>query len=196
MKAVFFILLMLLGVVTGWAQEVEHFQVFDVPNSANKESGTRMVLVDFEAGTELRVLRGEEVIFSRGALGWGKARYLVEDQEFGAKCFWAPTGPLVAFFERQTKRSGDTTAMAIKGGKVQEMDLKFVSEAAKAKLGKKARAIFTRPELWLPNDRLALSVGGTAEGDLYQFVAIVEFKEVDGVWEAKLESLKPSEGVK
>ncbi len=113
----------------------------------------------------------EKDIFSSPAGGYAAFSAATSPANF--RCLWSPDSKLVTIFERGTKRSGDTTIYFVSGDTVQEVAFPGVMPRIKPHLTAELRAIWVRPEVWLPEHGLLLSVEGTQmdeEHGVFRFI--------------------------
>ncbi|MEP6668563.1 MAG: hypothetical protein ABJF10_05385 [Chthoniobacter sp.] len=73
-------------------------------------------------------------------------------------CLWSPDSRFVAIFERETKRTGVTNLYFASGDKVQEVAFPDLMPRIRPYLQTETRAFWVRPEVWLPQHQLLLSV--------------------------------------
>ena len=114
--------------------------------------------------------------YSRTAGGY--AAFTAATWPANLKCLWSHDSKLVAVFERGTKRSGDTTIYLVSGDTVQEVAFPDVMPHIKPHLTAELRAIWVRPEVWLPEHGLVLSVEGTQmdeEHGVFRFILTLRF---------------------
>jgi hypothetical protein len=84
---------------------------------------------------------------------------------------------LVAIFERDLKRSGDTTIYALSGDKIQEIAFPDLKSLLRPHLTAAMRSSWVRPEVWLPDHKLILSVEGAQmdeERGVFRFILTLQ----------------------
>lgn len=119
----------------------------------------------------IRDTSNQKDIYSRPAGGY--AAFAAATGPANLRCLWSPDSKFVAIFERGTKRSGNTTIYLISGDTVQEIDVPDVMPRIKPHLAAELRALWVRPEVWLPEHGLVLSVEGTQldeEHGVFRFI--------------------------
>lgn len=108
---------------------------------------------------EIRSVDVEKPLFSRLAGGYENFKAATSPTSF--RCLWSPDSKFVAIFERGTKRSGNTTIYFVDGDKVQEVALPDLMLLIRPHLTAEMRSSWVRPEVWLPDHELILSVQGS-----------------------------------
>ncbi len=109
-------------------------------------------------------INGQDQSFSKPANGWvDNFAALTSRDNF--RCLWSPDSKLVAVFTRDTKRSGSTLLCAAGENKIQEITFPDFMPRLRPHLNAEVRAIWVRPELWLPRHRLLLSVEGLQQDE-------------------------------
>ena len=145
----------------------------------------------------VRVPGAEKPSFSRPASGWPDFSAVTSRYNF--KCLWSPDAKLVAIHTRGTKRSGDTSLYAASEDKVQEIVFPDIMPRLRPHLTAELRAIFVRPELWLPNHQLLLSVEGTQmdeEHGVFRFILALQFNQSrTGQFTASIASFRQDQSI-
>src|SRR4051812_32154100 len=94
----------------------------------------------------------------------GYASFTVAAAPENFRCLWSPDSKFLAIFTRGTKRSGDTRIYSIREDVVQEVAFPDTASRVKSHTGPEIRAIWIRPEVWLPQHQLICSITGTTTG--------------------------------
>jgi hypothetical protein len=146
---------------------------------------------------QIRSVDAAKPLFSRSAGGYAYFKAAATPANF--KCLWSPDCKFVAIFERGTKRSGDTTIYALSGDKVQEIAFPDLSPLIRPHLTAEWRASWIRPEVWLPNHVLILSVEGTQmdeEHGVYRFILTLKLQpDNTGKFIAKIASFEQDHSI-
>lgn len=148
----------------------------------------KLAILDLNSGTP---------ILSRSAQGYAAFKLATEPANF--RCRWSPDSKLVAIFERGTKRSGVTSIYRVKARAVQEIPFPDLMPLIRPHLTAEMRALWLRPEEWLPGHGLRLSVEGTqmdeAHGN-FRFVLTLQMRaDEKGRIAAKVASFRPDRSI-
>ncbi len=139
-----------------------------------------------ECELRIRSLTDGKILFSADASGLGTFRTATEPGNF--KCLWSPDSRFVAIFTRGTKRSGETALYRIAGDQVQPIAIPDVMPRIRRHLTAELRALWIRPEVWLPGHGLLLSVEGTQMDEAhanFRFILTLNLKAgKSGRWTA------------
>jgi hypothetical protein len=145
----------------------------------------------------IRAPNDPKPLFSRQAGGY--AAFGMATQPVNFKCLWSPDSKFVAIFERGTKRSGDTTIYAVTGDKVQEIPFPDLMPRIGPRLTAELRSIWVRPEVWLPDRELILSVEGNQmdeEHANFRFIITLQLRPTKtGKFAAKVASFRQDRSI-
>ena len=133
-----------------------------------------------------------KILFSSAAGGYAAFSAATDPANF--KCLWSPDSKFVAVFTRGTKRSGDTTIYSVTNDKVQEITFPELMPLIARHLTSEMRALWVRPEVWLPDHSLLLSVAGTQmdeEHSNFRFILTLNLKpDKSGKFAAEIASFQ------
>ena len=107
----------------------------------------------------IRAPADNKTLFSGDAGGYASFTAATNPANF--KCMWSPDSKFVAVFTRGTKRSGDAAIYYVTENMVQEIAFPDLMPSITRHLTAEMRALWVRPEVWLPAHGLLLSVEGT-----------------------------------
>jgi len=145
----------------------------------------------------IRASDGNKTLFSRPAGGYASFNASTSLANF--KCLWSPDSKFVAIFERGTKRSGETSIYYINEDQVKEVTFPDIMRLIKPHLTAELRAIWIRPEVWLPDHELILSVVGTQlneEHGVYRFILNLQLiSDKTGKQIAKIKSFRQDRSI-
>ena len=146
---------------------------------------------------DIRAPNEDKPLCSRPAGGYAAFSMATDPANF--KCLWSPDSKLVAIFERGTNRSGDTTIYFVSGDKFQEIGLPDLMPLIRPHLTAEMRAIWVRPEVWLPDHELILSVEGTQmdeEHGNFRFILTLQLRSTKtGKFTAKVASFRQDRSI-
>jgi len=178
----------------------------DIPDGASPDYQYKLIFAETaeqsEIGPEsqeyqLQILNTEtgQVIFSESAGGF--VPFAGANSPEQVKCLWSPSQKFVAVYKRGAKRDGDTSLYAPSPDSVQKVSLPDFAVLVQDEIPGELRAVYVRPELWLPNHHLALSVTGLSYADRgggdFRFIAILKVTSVSHRWKATLLSFQRDE---
>jgi len=126
---------------------------------------------------QIREQTDGKTLFSKGAGGYAAFSAATDRANF--KCLWSPDSKFVAVFTRGSKRSGDTTIYSVTDDKVQEITVPDLMPLIARHLTSEMRALWVRPEVWLPDHSFLLSVEGTQmdeEHGSFRFILTLNLK--------------------
>ena len=164
-----------------------------LPDGLSPDSAHELVLIADGTDPQLfklavRATDSQKIIFTV-PLG-GYASLETAALPFNMKCLWSPDSRFVAVASRGTKRSGETRVYHIVGDKVAVVSLPDLAVNIRPQLEADIRAFFVRPEVWLPDHELVVSIIGTQEREengVYRFIAFLALR---GESAARLKSLQ------
>jgi len=112
---------------------------------------------------------------------------------------WSPDSKLVAVYMRDTKRSGDTAIYSVIGDKVIAIAVPDLMPRIRPHLTAELRSSWIRPEVWLPDHVLILSVEGTQlneEHANFRFILTLELRiDKKGKAAAKITSFRQDRSI-
>lgn len=146
---------------------------------------------------EIRSVDMDKPLFARPAGGYASFTAAASPANF--KCLWSPDSKFVAIFERGTKRSGATTVYSVSAGRVQEVAFPDLMPSIRPHLTAEMRASWVRPEVWLPDHELVLTVQGSQmdeEHANFRFILTLQFSaDESGKLTAKMTSFRQDKSV-
>jgi hypothetical protein len=173
----------------------------DIPDGASPDHRYKLVFAQNDPvepqAYDLEILNTEtgQIIFSEGAGGFVSFDGANSPEQ--VKCLWSPSQKFVAVYKRGAKRDGDTSLYAPSPDSVQKVSLPDFAVLVQDEIPGELRAVYVRPELWLPNHHLALSVTGLSYADRgggdFRFIAILKVTSVSHRWKATLLSFQRDE---
>ncbi len=140
------------------------YELILVPDSADSRQ--------YQVG--IRATVSQKVLFSTPIGGY--APFKMATEPFNLKFLWSPDSTFVAVASRGTKRSGETGIYHIIGDTVRVISVPDLARIIRPQLEADILAFFVRPEVWLPEYELAVSITGTEkreENGEYRFVAVL-----------------------
>ena len=126
----------------------------------------------------IRVSNAEKPIYSR--LAGGYAAFSAATHPANFKCLWSSDSNFVAIFERGTKRSGETSIYLVGGDKVQQVTFPDLMPRIRPYVTAEMRAFWVRPEVWVPDHKLILSVVFTQldeKHEAYRFILTLQLRK-------------------
>ena len=126
----------------------------------------------------IRVSNADKPIYSR--LAGGYAAFSMATHPANFKCLWSSDSKFVAILERGTKRSGETSIYLVSGDKVQQVTFPDLMPLIRPYVTTGIRAFWVRPEVWVQDHKLILSVVFTQLDEkhaAYRFILTLQLRK-------------------
>lgn len=115
---------------------------------------------DEETGSEYKLAirhpGADKPLFSRQAGGYAQFNSATTPANF--KCLWSPDASFIAIYERQGRYGGGTFLYSVTGERVRKIAYPDLTPLIKPHLTAEMHSSWIRPEVWLPDHQLILSV--------------------------------------
>ena len=145
----------------------------------------------------IRATTGGKTLFLRTAGGYAVFSAAIAPANF--KCLWSSDSKFVAIFVRGGKRDGDTSIYSVTDDKVQEIAVPDLMPLITHHLTAEMRALWVRPEVWLPAHGLILSVEGAQSDEEhanFRFILTLNLKaNRSGQIKAEIASLQQDHAI-
>jgi hypothetical protein len=133
---------------------------------------------DRELAMGIRATGGDKPLFAHGVSSVMGLNANRNRDHF--MCLWSPDSRFVAIFGRETKRTGGTSLYFVSGDVVREVAFPGLMPQIRPYLGTEIRAFWIRPEVWLPQHQLLLSVivsQNDEELPTFRFIVIIQLPD-------------------